>query len=84
MPQGMDWIYLLLVGILTQLAQYYMTLSYQRANLSKVASLTYLGVIYALGFGFLFFNETYNLYSLIGIGLIIIAIILNMTVKTSK
>ncbi|MFD1166716.1 DMT family transporter [Sphingobacterium daejeonense] len=84
MPQGMDWIYLLLVGILTQLAQYYMTLSYQRANLSKVASLTYLGVIYALGFGFLFFNETYNLYSLIGIGLIIIAIILNMTVKSSK
>jgi drug/metabolite transporter (DMT)-like permease len=61
-----------------------MTLSYQRANLSKVASLTYLGVIYALGFGFLFFNETYNLYSLIGIGLIIIAIILNMTVKPSK
>jgi len=84
MPQGMDWIYLLLVGILTQLAQYYMTLSYKRANLSKVASLTYLGVIYALGFGFLFFNETYNLYSLIGIGLIIIAIILNLTVKPSK
>ena len=84
MPQGMDWVYLLLVGVLTQLAQYYMTLSYQRANLSKVASLTYLGVVYALGFGFFFFDETYNLYSLLGIAVIIIAIILNMNIKTKS
>ncbi|MBV2227895.1 MULTISPECIES: DMT family transporter [Sphingobacterium] len=83
-PQGIDWFYLLLVGILTQLAQYYMTLSYQTANLSKVSSLTYLGVVYALGIGFFFFEETYSLYSLLGIGLIILAILFNMRVKTSK
>ncbi|WP_185263917.1 EamA family transporter, partial [Elizabethkingia anophelis] len=83
-PQGIDWFYLILVGILTQLAQYYMTLSYQTANLSKVSSLTYLGVVYALGIGFFFFEETYSLYSLLGIGLIILAILFNMRVKTSK
>src|SRR5690606_7454997 len=30
-PLGMDWVYLLLIGILSQVAQYYMTLSYQTA-----------------------------------------------------
>ncbi len=84
MPQGMDWFYLLLVGILTQLAQYYMTLSYQTANLSKVASLTYLGVVYALGFGYLLFDESYNIYSILGIVFIIMAILLNMKVKTTS
>ena len=84
MPQGWDWFYLLLVGILTQLAQYYMTLSYQRANLSKVASLTYLGVVYALGFGYFLFDETYTLYSILGIVLILIAILLNMRVKPAR
>src|SRR5690606_22599228 len=57
-PLCMDWVYLLLIGILSQLAQYYMSLSYQAANLAKVASLNYLGVIYALGFGYIFFDET--------------------------
>jgi len=82
MPQGIDWIYLLFVGILTQFAQYYMTLSYQTANLSKVSSLTYLGVVYALGIGFFFFEESYNMYALFGIGLIMLAILFNLRVKT--
>lgn len=77
-PVGMDWIYLLLIGILSQIAQYYMTLSYQTANLAKVASLNYLGVIYALGFGYIFFSETFNAMSLAAISLIIIGVALNI------
>ncbi|GAA4509868.1 MULTISPECIES: DMT family transporter [Sphingobacterium] len=77
-PIGMDWLFLLLIGICTQLAQYYMTLSYQTANLAKVASLNYLGVIYALGFGYLFFQETFNLMSLLAIAIILLGVILNL------
>lgn len=77
-PLGMDWVYLLLIGILSQVAQYYMTLSYQTANLAKVASLNYLGVIYALGFGYIFFDETFNSMSLLAIGLIILGVVLNV------
>lgn len=77
-PAGMDWFYLLLIGITTQLAQYYMTLSYQTANLAKVASLNYLGVIYALGFGYIFFEETFNTMSLLAILLILLGVFLNL------
>lgn len=77
-PQGWDWAVLLLIGIFTQIAQYYMTLSYQRANLAKVASLNYLGVIYALVFGYFLFQETFSEYALLGIAVILTAVILNI------
>ena len=77
-PIGIDWLYLLLIGICTQVAQYYMTLSYHSANLAKVASLNYLGVLYALGFGYIFFQETFNTMSLIGILVILIGVFLNL------
>ena len=77
-PQGWDWMFLLLIGIFTQAAQYYMTLSYQTANLAKVASLNYLGVLYALVFGYFFFQETFNTYSILAIGMILLGVILNL------
>src|SRR5690606_24545049 len=80
-PIGVDWLYLLLIGLFTQCAQYYMTLSYQQANLSKVASLNYLGVIYAILFGYFLFDEMLNVYSFIGIGIIILSVILNLRVR---
>ena len=76
-PEGWDWALLLLIGILTQFAQYYMTMSYQNANLAKVASLNYIGIIYALGFGFVIFDETYNLFTYGGMLLVLSGVILN-------
>lgn len=78
MPQGTDWLYLLCIGIMTQIAQYYMTLSYQTANLAKVSILNYLGVVYALLAGYFLFDETYNMLSLLGIVVIIGAVLLNV------
>lgn len=83
-PLGMDWLFLLLIGIFTQGAQYYMTLSYQQANLSKVASLNYLGVIYALIFGYFLFDEQLSSYSFLGIALILISVLFNMNTKQKK
>lgn len=77
-PIGTDWIVLLLIGIFTQVAQYYMTLSYQSANLAKVASLNYLGVVYALLFGYFLFGETFDLMSFICIAIILLGVILNL------
>lgn len=77
-PVGLDWLFLLLIGIFTQLAQYYMTLSYQTANLAKVASLNYLGVIYALGFGYFLFDEHFNTMSLVAILIILTGVFLNI------
>ncbi|HLT05950.1 MAG TPA: DMT family transporter [Cyclobacteriaceae bacterium] len=80
-PKGWDWLLLLGVGIFTQAAQYYMTLAYQNAQLSKIASLNYIGILYALGFGFIFFNETFNLLTYFGMAMVLSGVILNIRTK---
>ncbi|WP_162343869.1 DMT family transporter [Cyclobacterium salsum] len=77
-PQGWDWGLLLLIGVLTQFAQYFMTMAYQNANLAKVASLNYVGILYALGFGYVLFEETYNLWTYGGMLLVLSGVILNL------
>ncbi len=84
MPVGIDWLYLLLIGILTQIAQLYMTKAYQVEEAAKVASVSYTGIVYALGFGFLFFHEVFNIYVAIGIGLMLLGVILNVTFKKKE
>jgi drug/metabolite transporter (DMT)-like permease len=81
MPVGNEWLILLAIGILTQFAQYFMTMSYQAEDLSKVASLKYLTIVYALGYGYVFFDESYNWIVFSGIFLILLGVILNLWFK---
>ena len=83
-PEGWDWFYLFMVGITTQMAQYFMTKSYQQAKVSKVAIFDYLGVVYALIFGFILFNEYFNVLTYLGIALVLIGIILNFKFKLKE
>lgn len=80
-PVGWDWAILLWIGICTQTAQYFMTVAYQNANVAKVSSMTYLGLLYALFFGFLLFGETFGMMSYVGMGLVLLGILLNLRVK---
>jgi len=80
-PQGWDWMYLVLVGVLTQMAQFLMTKSYQSEELSKVSIVSYLGILYSLSFGFFIFDERYNFITFIGMGLVILGVIANVLVK---
>ncbi len=82
-PEGIEWIYLLLIGVLTQFAQYFMTKAYQLEELSKVASLNYIGIIYALGFGYFIFEETFHPMTYIGMMLVLAGVILNIQYKRS-
>ena len=72
---------LIAIGIVTQFAQYYMTKAYQSDTLSKISSIQYLGMIFALGFGYFLFDETYNFKSGLGIMIIILAVVLNVLYK---
>lgn len=81
MPQGMDWFILLMVGVLTQIAQYFMTRSFQTEEISKVASLRYFGIIYALVFGYVFFDEGFNYLVYFGMGLTILGVVINIWFK---
>lgn len=80
-PIGWDWAILLWIGMCTQAAQYFMTVAYQNANVSKVSSLSYLGILYALFFGFIFFGETFGVMSYVGMGLVLAGILLNLREK---
>lgn len=78
-PVGWDWFYLLLVGILTQVAQFFMTKAYQAEEVNKVAIVNYTGLVYALGFGFFIFGETFNLWTYIGMFVVVAGVVLNVT-----
>lgn len=80
-PEGWDWFYLLLVGLFTQIAQYFMTRSYQSEELSKVSIINYMGILYSLAFGFFIFGETYEWMSYAGMVLVIVGIVLNLRFK---
>ncbi len=83
-PVGWDWLILLAVGIFTQIAQFFMTKSYQTEELSKVSILNYVGIVYALGFGWLLFDETFNLMTYVGMGLVILGVGSNVLLKQLK
>ncbi len=83
-PSGVEWLILLLIGIMTQFAQYFMTRAYQSEELSKVSSLKYVGIIYALGLGYVFFDETFNLMSYLGMALVLVGVALNVWYKSKK
>jgi drug/metabolite transporter (DMT)-like permease len=76
-PQGIDWVYLLLIGICTQLGQVNLTKALQTEKIANVSILNYLGIIYALMFGATVFGEHYDWISLAGIVLVISGVLLN-------
>jgi drug/metabolite transporter (DMT)-like permease len=77
-PTGLDWLYLLLIGLLTQLAQYGMTVAYQNEKATKIAPISYVGIVYALTFGYFLFDETFDWEVLLGMFLVLIGVILNI------
>ena len=83
-PQGWDWLFLILVGVSTQIAQFFMTKSYQSAEINKVSILNYLGLIYSLIFGYFLFEETFNFLTYIGMGLVVTGVVANVIYKKIK
>lgn len=80
-PIGTDWLLLLLMGIFTQVAQILMTKGLQSAVINKIISVKYIGTFWALGFGYILFGENYTFMSLIGIGMVIMGVVLNLRSK---
>ena len=83
MPQSWDWLILVLIGTTAQIAQYFMTRSYQSDELSKVVSLKYIGIVYALVFGYFIFGETFSLEAHLGMLVVLAGVILNIWYKHS-
>ncbi|MFK7748144.1 MAG: DMT family transporter [Kordia sp.] len=83
-PIGWEWVLLLSLGIFGYVGQLYMTKALQLAETNKAAPLKYIEVIFTMLIGLSWFHESYTLWSLLGIVLIVIGLTLNTYMKTSK
>ncbi len=80
-PQGITWLWLLLVGIFTQVGQFGLTKAMQTETASKATSFSYLQVVFAAILGWLVFFEVPTYWTFIGGGLIILGAFINMSSK---
>lgn len=81
MPEGWDWLILLIIGVFTQMAQVFMTRALQREVLAKVSLYNYLGVLYSIFVGWIFFAESLSLLASVGIGVITLCLLASSWVR---
>ncbi|MDT0558952.1 DMT family transporter [Ichthyenterobacterium sp. W332] len=79
-PKGQEWLIFLSLGIFGYFAQLYMTKAMQQGETNQIAPLKYLEVVFTVILGLVWFNEIYNIMSLVGILIIITALSLNLIV----
>lgn len=80
-PTGIEWLWLLLLGLTTQGGQYCMTKAYQHAMISRVAIFSYTEVLFAIALGLALFNESFNLMTYLGMLLVLVGVVLSILVK---
>jgi drug/metabolite transporter (DMT)-like permease len=77
-PEGFDWLYLFLVGVLSQLGQIFLTNALQRERVAGVAIINYTGLIYALTIGWIVFGETHGIISFLGMLLVVAGVVMSV------
>ena len=70
-PNMIDLVLLSLLGLLGGLANLWLTQSYKFSDVSLVTPLKYLGLIFAIFFGYIFWSEVPSTKTLIGSALVI-------------
>jgi drug/metabolite transporter (DMT)-like permease len=78
MPVGMDWLYLLFIGIFSQVGQIFLTNALQSERAAGVAIINYSGLIYALVLGWAVFGETYDLSTSAGMALVVGGVLMSI------
>jgi drug/metabolite transporter (DMT)-like permease len=73
MPNFQDFILLALIGVTGGSANLFLTQSYKLSEVSLVAPLKYLALIFAIIFGYLIWNEIPTVKTLIGASLVVLA-----------
>lgn len=73
MPQGVVWIYIICMGVLATLSQYYMTKAYGETKAAIVGTVSYTNIIFAIFVGVLLGDALPSLSTTFGIVLIVLA-----------
>ena len=83
-PQGADWAYIIALGLVTQVAQVFMTKGIQSDSAGNIMTYKYIGVVFAFIYGYFIFKETYSFLSVFGIFLLLSGVILNAVFKNQQ
>ena len=75
-PTAFDWMIILVLGTLTQVAQIALTKALQSDKAANVSVLKYLGVVHAFIIGWLFFGEQISILSGIGTLVVLMGVVL--------
>jgi len=76
-PQFLELLILIGVGLTTTMAQIYLTKAYHADSAVNISIFNYLGIIYAIIFGFIIFGESIPLLVYVGFILIVFGIIMS-------
>ena len=81
-PVGIEWLWLLSIGIIGYIAQLFMTKAFQTEQSNKIVPFKYAEVIFTMIGAFILFGEKQNLLSIAAILLIVFALIANVRTKS--
>jgi drug/metabolite transporter (DMT)-like permease len=71
-----EWGFLLLIGVCTQLGQFFLTHGYKELPAAKAAPMSYVQVPFAMIMGLIFFGEAISLMFIVGSLLVFLSIII--------
>lgn len=83
-PEGMEWVWLLMTGVTTQLGQFFMTRAYQSDKASNVSAISYAGILWGAGFGVFLFDEQYQWLQYAGMALVLLGMALNVRINLRR
>ncbi len=79
-PQGLDWLWLVGVGILTQIGQILITKGLSQLPAARASAINYVQVIFAMAWGIIIFSEPIDTRIIIGALLVLVSTIISVGV----
>lgn len=77
-PVGLDWVFLFLIGVFSQLGQVFLTYALQKEAVAGVAIVNYTGLIYGVSIGWVIFGEAQSVQSIFGMMLVVFGVLLSV------
>ena len=77
-PNLIDLFLLILIGVFTQFAQYFMTKAFQSEKVSKVSIVSYSELVFVLLIGNIFFDEKFEYLVYLGMILVTFGVVFNI------
>ncbi len=74
-PTPLEWLLLLGIGVLTQIAQIFLTSGLHKEPAGRATSVSYIQILFAAMWGFLFFGEIPDLLTILGVSLVVSGIV---------